>query len=264
MADFFSITKIRNYLNSLKRANYSFSTQKRKLSSVSIFLDWAFKQGKIEKETSKQIKDEIANYRTKLIREQTALNIIEIRDKKPEIKKTNLFSYLRSRISSRLSGGPKASIGNFHKQYLPILNWPNLLTAFLFFAFALGTGIGVYNQFFRKTDVKLAYPGTPVKAGRQLNFQGFLTDSASPPQPILTQVSMQFKLYDAASAGNLLYDSGSCLITPDNDGIVNVLVGNGSGSGNCGSEISDDVFILGFPYKNTGGGNFPIWKRGIR
>lgn len=27
-------------------------------------------------------------------------------------------------------------------------------------------------------------------------------------------------------------------------------------------EISDDVFILGFPYRNTGGGNFPIWKRG--
>lgn len=31
---------------------------------------------------------------------------------------------------------------------------------------------------------------------------------------------------------------------------------------NFNVEISDNVFILGFPYKNTGGGNFPIWKRG--
>lgn len=27
-------------------------------------------------------------------------------------------------------------------------------------------------------------------------------------------------------------------------------------------EISDDVFILGFPYELKGGGHFPIWKRG--
>jgi len=27
-------------------------------------------------------------------------------------------------------------------------------------------------------------------------------------------------------------------------------------------EISDDVFILGFPYKIKGGGQFPIWKKG--
>ncbi|MBD79033.1 MAG: hypothetical protein CL840_08950 [Crocinitomicaceae bacterium] len=27
-------------------------------------------------------------------------------------------------------------------------------------------------------------------------------------------------------------------------------------------QVSDDVFILGFPYRLKGGGNFPIWKRG--
>lgn len=27
-------------------------------------------------------------------------------------------------------------------------------------------------------------------------------------------------------------------------------------------EIGDDVFVLGYPYSFTGGGNFPIWKRG--
>lgn len=26
--------------------------------------------------------------------------------------------------------------------------------------------------------------------------------------------------------------------------------------------IADDIYILGFPYRYTGGGNFPIWKRG--
>jgi hypothetical protein len=27
-------------------------------------------------------------------------------------------------------------------------------------------------------------------------------------------------------------------------------------------EIGDDVFVLGYPYAITGGGNFPVWKRG--
>ncbi|PJJ10261.1 trypsin-like peptidase [Flavobacterium sp. 1] len=27
-------------------------------------------------------------------------------------------------------------------------------------------------------------------------------------------------------------------------------------------EIADDVFVLGYPYSFTGGGNFPIWKKG--
>lgn len=28
------------------------------------------------------------------------------------------------------------------------------------------------------------------------------------------------------------------------------------------AEIGDDVFVLGYPYSFTGGGNFPVWKRG--
>lgn len=31
---------------------------------------------------------------------------------------------------------------------------------------------------------------------------------------------------------------------------------------NFNLEISDDIFILGYPYSFTGGGQFPIWKRG--
>jgi hypothetical protein len=31
---------------------------------------------------------------------------------------------------------------------------------------------------------------------------------------------------------------------------------------NFNLEISDDIYILGFPYKLNGGGHFPIWKRG--
>lgn len=27
-------------------------------------------------------------------------------------------------------------------------------------------------------------------------------------------------------------------------------------------EVGDDVFVLGYPYALTGGGNFPVWKRG--
>ena len=107
------------------------------------------------------------------------------------------------------------------------------LIAFLIFALAGGTAI--YNQFFKNTEVKLAYPATPIRGGRILNFQGFLTDSAG--TPITTSINMRYRLYDAASGGTTLYDSGTCSITPDADGIVNVLVGS-----SCGAEIASTVF----------------------
>lgn len=44
----------------------------------------------------------------------------------------------------------------------------------------------------------------------------------------------------------------NCLIRPINKYIFN----------DFKLEIADDVFVLGYPYSITGGGNFPIWKRG--
>jgi hypothetical protein len=48
---------------------------------------------------------------------------------------------------------------------------------------------------------------------------------------------MLFRLYDALTGGNLLWNSGSCSITPDQDGIFS----SGLGS-DCGSEIDSDLF----------------------
>ena len=113
---------------------------------------------------------------------------------------------------------------------------PYVTLAILLIGF-LGLGIFGYQQLFRNVSSPLAFPTTPTRPNRVLSFQGRLTDTAQ--NPITTATNMTFKLYDTgpSTGGALLWDSGTCSVTPDQDGIFS----SGLGA-DCGAEISSDVF----------------------
>lgn len=110
-------------------------------------------------------------------------------------------------------------------------------------------GAGIYNQFFSKTSATLAYPTTLKRAGRILSFQGRLTDSLG--NPITTATNVTFNLYNVDTGGTPIYTAGACSITPDPDGIINVLIGgvgysptppSSTYNALCGAEIDPEVF----------------------
>ncbi|KKQ24141.1 MAG: Collagen triple helix repeat-containing protein, partial [Candidatus Roizmanbacteria bacterium GW2011_GWC1_37_12] len=111
--------------------------------------------------------------------------------------------------------------------------------------FVATLGAGIYNKFFLKSEKTFAYPTAPTRAGRLLSFQGRLTDSLA--NPITTATNVTFKLYNVSSGGSALYTAGACSLTPDQDGIFNVLIG-GSGysptppQSVCGSEVDSSIF----------------------
>ncbi|MEO8581627.1 MAG: site-specific integrase [Patescibacteria group bacterium] len=108
----------------------------------------------------------------------------------------------------------------------------HLATLVIFFIFI---SILWYRQFFVNVPEKFAFPAAPVTADRILSFQARLTDVAG--TPITTATNTTFKLWDASSAGNLLWNSGTCSIDPDQDGIFSTILGS-----TCGSAIDATVF----------------------
>ncbi|MGI6423110.1 MAG: tail fiber domain-containing protein [Candidatus Dojkabacteria bacterium] len=67
-----------------------------------------------------------------------------------------------------------------------------------------------------------------------LTFQGRITDLSE--TPITTSSNMTFRLYTTSTGGTALW-SGSCSVTPDQDGIFDVILGS-----TCGSAIATSVF----------------------
>lgn len=121
------------------------------------------------------------------------------------------------------------------------LRWQRSLTWLSFFnlaaivLFLLGLGVLAYQQLFINTPTPLAYPSTPTPPGRFLSFQGRLTDTAQ--NPITVASDLSFRLYDASTVGTELWNSATCSITPDQDGIFSTLLGQ-----TCGTAIGTNVF----------------------
>src|SRR6267143_350834 len=65
-----------------------------------------------------------------------------------------------------------------------------------------------------------------------LSFQGQLTDQTG--APITTTKTLAFSLYDASSAGNLIYNETQS-VTPDSRGIFYVQIGSGTVGSPAGS-----------------------------
>lgn len=97
------------------------------------------------------------------------------------------------------------------------------------------SGYAIYDQVFSTADSSYAFPSSLTRPNRYLSFQGRLTDDLGNPETVATNVV--FKLYDVSTGGTELWSSGTCSITPDQDGIFSTLLGS-----SCGSEIASSVF----------------------
>jgi hypothetical protein len=140
---------------------------------------------------------------------------------------------IRSRLQSRLD----QLSGQVRRQAKQLLiTYFNLALLVVFF---LGLAALGYQQFFLDAPTPLAYPSTPIRPNRVLSFQGRLTDSAS--NPITVATNFAFRLYDSGPGTGgtnvLLWNSGTCSVTPDQDGIFSTGLGS-----DCGSEIASNVF----------------------
>ncbi len=125
---------------------------------------------------------------------------------------------------------------------------------FKFGAIAIMTvalGLFIYDQFIKKAPEQLAYPSTLTAPSRVLSFQGRLTDDQD--TPITDSTNFVFKLWKVEENGtevdcdgggdeDCLWESNTCGINPDEDGIFSVRLGATSGSDACGGAIDSSVF----------------------
>ncbi|MBT3249409.1 MAG: site-specific integrase [Candidatus Pacebacteria bacterium] len=212
----------------------------RKLSSISQFGWWLQTEGLLTQDLNwlNQVSvQSLSGTKVKKITEKLAptKQVVNTTQFKPGVGviKPTLGQNRRFGIKKRLR-----ELTNSVKQVVPTQTrrWllPYLNLAFIVLVF-LGLGYFGYRQLFVETAGSLAYPSTPTRPNRVLSFQGRLTDSAQ--NPLTTSTNMRFYLYDALSGGSSLWDSTTCTVTPDQDGIFTVNLGD-----DCGSEISQDVF----------------------
>ncbi|MBU1126846.1 hypothetical protein KKF11_00670, partial [Patescibacteria group bacterium] len=145
---------------------------------------------------------------------------------KTSFPKNNLFGKIQ-----RLTPQP---IHSAYKAYSSLAITKYINTAILI-VFSVGLGIGLYNQLTGpKAELASAYPTSLTRPKRYLSFQGRLTDTSGNPISVITD--FKFDLYNVSVGGTGLW-TGSCSITPDQDGIFSTKLGS-----DCGSEIDSSVF----------------------
>ncbi|KXK09279.1 MAG: hypothetical protein UZ22_OP11002001158, partial [Microgenomates bacterium OLB23] len=223
---------IHAYVEELEKKGLTNELILRKLNSTQEYLYWGYSNDHLSFPEFQQLKDVIANYKAKY----EPLDLLEAKESilEPEtVQHSKTDTFLHRWI-------PRLSLPTIKKnEKAP--NTPHPLNARFYIGMAFTMlifvilGVSIYDQFFTTTSRTLAYPPSPSAASRILSFQGRLTDSLG--NPITAATNMRFRLYTASSGGSTLYDSGTCSITPDQDGVHNVLIGS-----DCGAEVASSVF----------------------
>lgn len=193
------------------------ATVKRRLSSIRKFCEWAQKQGYLE------------------------IN--------PFLKETETpGEFISQNLTARNNVFQKAYRAYTQASITKYFHYAILIV------FCAAIGFGVYDQFFKKTPTPLAYPEALTAPNRFLSFQGRLTDSSD--NPISSATDITFQLWNVLSGGDegtctggageeCLWTSGTCSVSPDQDGIFSLLLGTTSGDNyTCSTaiEIPANVF----------------------
>jgi glycine cleavage system H lipoate-binding protein len=164
---------------------------------------------------------------TPLLRPPQGKSVAKIKGQEVRLQLKNSARLLKSRFTLPSNTPIKA-----------LQNWMPYINTLMIFIFLIGGGLLAYRQFGSDADTSLAYPTALTRPNRTLSFQGRLTDTAK--NPINVATDMRFRLYDSGpstTGGTLLWDSDSCSITPDQDGIFSTGLGD-----ECGDEITNEVF----------------------
>lgn len=244
---------------SLEREKKSHSTVKNYLSDLNHFFLWTAKQTPFTNQNLVNILSEqlLHTYITYLKLSHTSTSVINRRQS--SIKKLTKFCFEQGYIPqnpfeirsipqslaplawieklsqrSKKKASPKGRLAIIYDRY-SAMSWTPYLNLALLVLATTAMAIFAYNQIISQARPSAAATAlTPPR--RQLSFQGRLTDSGG--TPITTAVSVVFKLFNALTGPTQLYTSGTCSITPDQDGIFNTLIGDGV----CGAEIASSVF----------------------
>jgi|GEM_PF-2482322 len=219
------------------------ATKDRKISSLKKFFSWA----KEEKKTNiNPVEDYLKD--TAYIKpiERSLSELTETSINRKVFGNYPSYEGLKARINAYLAGKPRLQKLVYHLLYtrpkwykayhsLAISRYLNFAILVIF---ATGLGFGVYQQLFAKPQTPIAYPSQPVPPKRYLSFQGRLTNQYQ--TPITTPTNIVFKLYDASTGGNTLWNSAgvACSVDPDEDGIFSILLGTTSGDGYTCTGIS--------------------------
>ncbi|PIY80837.1 MAG: hypothetical protein COY80_00775, partial [Candidatus Pacebacteria bacterium CG_4_10_14_0_8_um_filter_42_14] len=250
--------KVLDFLHHEKDKHLKFSSIKRKLVSIIQIAEWAKRENLPVKSTREL--NQVASDLEKLLSSHKTPSRVHSRPKntvkhwsmplkhEPSPKMQSILQSpfkphsgsqanqdYRARLQAGMSELAKKVQDKTTGRLLP---WLNLTMILLFF---LGGSFLAYQQFFTKIDSPLAFPTAPVRPNRVLSFQGRLTDTAQ--NPVVTTTDFRFRLFDSGpgtGAGTELWDSGTCSVDPDQDGIF--ATGLGDALAGCGTEIGADVF----------------------
>ena len=242
ITQFITVKVISEYRSYLSENNIPHKTINRRLSTIRKFCSFCISQGWMKENPAKQILN-IGG-----LKEVVSNEAIE----SPKIHNKGIFGLLRrwkTGLEARQENRSKKIDEKNPTAKLPLQYYMGFVIILIFVAVM---GAGIYNQFFVTNNQSLAYPTDLTKAGRILSFQGRLTDTLG--NPITTATNVQFRLWKLArdlptdpygtegtctnqSGEDCLYKTGSCSVTPDQDGIFSSLIGS-----TCGSEIDQFVF----------------------
>ncbi len=238
-------TEVARFLEFEQQRGSSQATIHRKVASLSQFFQWLQENGWLTTNLWKSFSSTSFSELLKTdkpVRELTTMS--SLTDERPAVwslplKTIDLQAYLPQHFQNALVRAvKKTSILTRMRKAIsaqPLLGYFNLAMGIIFF---LGAGFLGYQQFFSDADSSLAFPTSLTRPNRSLSFQGRLTNTSRTPITAITP--MRFRLYDSGPAigsGTLLWDSTSCNIDPDQDGIFSTTLGDA-----CGTEITADVF----------------------
>ena len=201
--------ELQNYITYQKLVHTSTSVINRRQSSIKQLTSFCFDQGFIPK------------------------NPFAIIVTEAKISRLAWFKRFSSKANKPQNASKNPLAIAYHK-YNSLSFTPYFHLALLVIA-TTAMGILFYNQIIKSANPSLAATSLTAPK-RQLSFQGRLLDSSG--TPITVPMSVNFKLWDDLTAGTQLYTTGTCSVTPDQDGIFNSLIGDGV----CGVEIPQSVF----------------------
>lgn len=255
----------------LKSEKKTHSTIKNYCSDLYHYFNWIAKHTPFNTQHLNLIlsKEQLSAYISYLKLSQTTTSVISRRQSsikrltsfchKQGYLNTNPFEYVHTDIKlsplawlkrhlpkpKNPSNAPKNALAKAYYNYHQLSFTPYLHLALLVIA-TTTMALLAYNQVIKNAKPSSAAT-TLTPPRRQLSFQGRLSDSVG--TPIVTTVNINFKLWDQLSGGtegtctsaggeDCLYKTGTCSVTPDNQGVFNSLIGDGT----CGSEIPMSVF----------------------
>jgi hypothetical protein len=215
--------RVGDFMSFLGENAASLATIKRKKASIGQFYRWAKQSEYITSNPLESLGDKVSLVIAETVKKFIPLAFFERKTlaikAEPEIVGNSLFA----------------------KAYSRYTKWPasSYLHLSVLIMFVTLLGIFGYQQFFRDAPQNFAFPTSLTRPNRILSFQGRLTDTAGTPITIAT--NFKFRLFNHITNGTgdaqALWASGTCSVTPDQDGIFNSLLGS-----SCGPEIPPEIF----------------------